>query len=43
MRAFTRKGRMADLLERIPVRLVVHPDPALLGAVRAALSDGPRP
>jgi len=43
MRAFTRKGRMADLLGRIPVRLVVHPDPALLGAVRAALSDAPRP
>jgi glucokinase len=39
MRAFTRKGRLADLLERVPVRLVVHPHPALLGAVHAALSE----
>jgi glucokinase len=38
MRAFTRKGRLADLLARIPVHLVVHPEPALLGAARAALS-----
>jgi glucokinase len=39
MRAFTRKGRLADLLARIPVRLVTHPEPALIGAVRAALFD----
>lgn len=39
MRAFTRKGRVADLVARIPVRLVVHPEPALVGAVRAAF-DG---
>jgi glucokinase len=39
MRAFTRKGRLADLLARIPVRLVVHSQPALVGAVHAALSD----
>jgi len=39
MQAFRRKGRLADLLARIPVRLVVHPQPALLGAVRAALFD----
>lgn len=39
MRAFTRKGRVSDLVARVPVRLVVHPEPALLGAVRAAL-DG---
>lgn len=43
MRAFTRKGRLTDLLSRIPVRLVVHSAPALLGAVRAALSGDPRP
>ena len=43
MRAFTRKGRLTDLLARIPVRLVVHPQPALLGAVYAALLEaGPR-
>jgi glucokinase len=39
MRAFTRKGRLADLLAHMPVRLVVHPEPALIGAVRAALSN----
>jgi glucokinase len=39
MRAFTRKGRLAPLLARMPVRLVVHPEPALIGAVRAVLSD----
>lgn len=39
MRAFTRKGRLAELLARIPLRLVVYPEPALLGAVRAALLD----
>ncbi|HLW47976.1 MAG TPA: glucokinase [bacterium] len=42
MRAFTRKGRLADLLTRIPVRLVIHPEPALVGAVRAALFDARR-
>lgn len=39
MRAFTQKGRLAGLLARIPVRLVVHSQPALLGAVRAAMLD----
>lgn len=39
MRAFTRKGRLTGLLSRIPVRLVVHPEPALVGAVRAVLAD----
>jgi len=39
MRAFARKGRLTDLLVRIPVRLVLHPEPALVGAVRAALAD----
>ena len=40
MRAFTRKGRVADLVARIPVRLIVHPEPALVGAVRAAVDGG---
>ena len=39
MRAFTQKGRLAGLLARIPVRLIVRSQPALLGAVRAALLD----
>ncbi|MHB8733021.1 MAG: glucokinase [bacterium] len=39
MRAFTRKGRLTGLLARIPVRLVVHREPALVGAVRAAIED----
>ncbi|HEV2357465.1 MAG TPA: glucokinase [bacterium] len=39
MRAFTRKGRMADLLARIPVRVVMHPAPALVGAACAARED----
>jgi glucokinase len=43
MRAFTRKGRLADLLARMPVRMIVHPDPALVGAVRAALADSGAP
>jgi glucokinase len=36
MRAFLRKGRLSDLLHRVPVRLVVHPEPALLGCAVAA-------
>ena len=40
MRAFTRKGRVADLVARMPVRLIVHPEPALVGAVRAAFDGG---
>ncbi len=43
MRAFRRKGRLADLLAHIPVRLVVHPQPALIGAVRAAQVDAGAP
>jgi len=39
MRAFIRKGRLEDLLAGIPVRLVVHSQPALLGAVHADLLD----
>lgn len=37
MRAFTRKGRLSDLLARVPVRTVVHPEPALVGAAFAAV------
>jgi glucokinase len=37
MRAFTRKGRMSEFLSHVPVRLVVHPEPGLLGAACAAL------
>jgi glucokinase len=34
MRAFTAKGRFADLLSRIPVRVIENPLTALLGAAR---------
>jgi len=34
--AFRSKGRMADLMARIPVRVIVSPDVGLLGAARAA-------
>jgi len=39
--AFRRKGRMAALLERIPVRVILSPEVALLGAavVAGALAD----
>jgi glucokinase len=36
MRAFTAKGRFADLLERIPVRVILNERTALLGAARCA-------
>jgi glucokinase len=36
MTAFTAKGRMAPLLERIPVRVIVREGTALLGAARYA-------
>jgi glucokinase len=35
--AFRRKGRMSDLLARIPVHVIVHPDTALVGAACAGL------
>jgi glucokinase len=34
--AFRNKGRMADLMGRIPVHVVISPDVGLLGAARAA-------
>ncbi|MBI4786170.1 MAG: glucokinase [Chloroflexi bacterium] len=37
MQAFTRKGRFADLLARVPVRVILHPKPALLGAAQYGL------
>jgi len=36
MRAFTAKGRMRPLLEAMPVRVILNPDVALLGAARVA-------
>jgi glucokinase len=35
--AFRRKGRMSDLLERIPVQVILNPDVGLLGAAAAAM------
>ena len=41
MQAFTAKGRMRELVERIPVRVILNEDTALLGAARyAALCGG---
>jgi glucokinase len=39
MRAFTSKGRFAELLGRVPVHIILHPDVALLGAATYALSQ----
>jgi glucokinase len=36
MKAFTTKGRMGPLLEKIPVRVILNDQAALLGAARAA-------
>ena len=36
LESFRAKGRFADLMERIPVRAVLNPDTALLGAAREA-------
>jgi glucokinase len=32
MKTFTAKGRFTGLLKRIPVRVITHPDPVLIGA-----------
>ncbi|HTS52088.1 MAG TPA: glucokinase [Burkholderiales bacterium] len=41
MNAFVRKGRMGELLERIPVKVILNDSTALIGAARAAaLSAG---
>ena len=42
MQAFTAKGRFADLLERVPVRVILNERTALLGAARCA-ADRVRP
>jgi glucokinase len=36
MRAFTGKGRLAELLDRIPVRVILNDDAGLLGAALRA-------
>ena len=36
MAAFRRKGRMTELLERVPVHVIMSPDVGLLGAAAAA-------
>ncbi|WJW75900.1 glucokinase [Thiohalobacter sp. IOR34] len=36
LEAFLAKGRMQPLLRDIPLRLILHPDPGLLGAARLA-------
>jgi glucokinase len=40
MRAFLRKGRFADLMTQMPVHVIVHPRPALLGAASVGLARG---
>jgi glucokinase len=37
MNAFTNKGRFKDLLEKIPVRVILNDRAALLGAAFCAL------
>ncbi len=37
MRAFTGKGRFTDLMERLPVHVILNPQAALLGAARYGL------
>jgi glucokinase len=39
MRAFLRKGRMAELMTRIPVHVILHSRPALLGAASVGLTQ----
>ena len=40
MNAFTAKGRMRPLLQTIPVRVILNPKTALLGAARCAMRQG---
>ena len=37
MRAFTTKGRLSPVLERMPVHVILNPETALLGAARRAV------
>jgi glucokinase len=39
MRAFRSKGRLSELMARIPVHVIVHPQAALLGAAAAGLAE----
>jgi glucokinase len=41
MRAFTAKGRFAELLERVPVQVILNDRTALLGAARLARGEPP--
>ena len=38
LEAFVRKGRMTELMEKIPVSVILHPEAALLGAARHAMT-----
>ena len=38
LNAFVRKGRMAELMKKIPVSVMLHPEAALLGAARHAMT-----
>ncbi len=40
MQAFLTKGRMRPLLEAMPVRVILHGQPALWGAARCAMLHG---
>ncbi|MFP3998638.1 MAG: glucokinase [Desulfobacterales bacterium] len=37
--AFVRKGRMSQLMKKIPVSVILHPEAALLGAARHAMTS----
>lgn len=43
LESFRAKGRMADLMERIPVRVVLEEKVGLLGAASAAVREDPAP
>jgi glucokinase len=43
IRAFRNKGRLTPLLEKIPVKVIVEPRTALIGAAAAAHTIGARP
>ena len=40
LNAFMRKGRMSDLMKTIPIHVILHPDAALMGAARHAITTG---
>ena len=37
MQAFVRKGRFSNLLSKVPVHVIMHPEVALFGAARHGL------